>query len=63
MMDSRAEKYLTRRIGEIKQVENPKARSFAKSTFMLECSTFAEAGFMTHAERFALTEHMLREVG
>lgn len=62
-MDERAEQYLLRRIGEIKQIGDPKARSFSKSTFMLECSTFAEAGFMTHAERFELTERMLGEAG
>jgi hypothetical protein len=61
MMDERAEKYLTRRIGEIKRIEDHKQRSLAKSTFMLECSTFAEAGFMTHDERFAFTERMLEE--
>lgn len=62
-MDERAEKYLTRRIEEIKRIADHKPRSLAKSTFMLECSTFAEAGFMTHDERFAFTERMLREVG
>ena len=62
LMDERAEKYLARRVEEIKQIVDPKPRSFSKSTFMLECSTFAEAGFMTHDERFAWTERMLREV-
>lgn len=61
-MDERAAKYLARRIEDLRRVEDPKTRSFQKSTFMLECSTFAEAGFMTHDDRFEWTERMLREV-
>lgn len=61
--DERIVKYLTRRIGEIRAMRLPKEESFQKSTFMLECSTFAEAGFITHDERFEWVERMLRETG
>lgn len=55
------ETYLIRRIGDIRAMKGPQDGSFQKSTFMLEVSTFAEAGFITHDERFAWVERMLRE--
>lgn len=61
--EEKVEKYLIRRIGEIRALLLPKEQSFQKSTFMLEVSTFAEAGFMTHDERFEWVERMLRETG
>lgn len=65
MTDSAAkiEAYLVRRIGEIRAMSGPFDRSFQKSTFMLEAVTFAEAGLITHDERFAWVERMLRETG
>ncbi len=60
--NERIEKYLTRRIGEIRALGTVE-RSFQKSTFMLETVTFAEAGFITHDERFAWVERMFRETG
>ena len=44
-------------------MSGPFDRSFQKSTFMLEAVTFAEAGLITHDERFAWVERMLRETG
>ncbi len=56
------EGYLTRRIEGIRAL-GPLEGSFQKSTFMLEASSFAEAGLITQDERFAWTERMLRETG
>lgn len=62
VIDERIVTYLTRRIDQIRGLREPRDRSFQKSTFMLEASTFAEAGFITHDQRFEWTERLLREV-
>ncbi len=60
-VEVKIEAYLTRRIGEIRTTASPQDRSFQKSVFMLETSTFAEAALMTHGQRFDWNDRMLRE--
>jgi len=61
--EAKIEAYLTRRIEEIKQGRVPLEGPFEKSSFMLSTQVLADAGFITHDQKFEWNDRMLREVG
>lgn len=60
--NSMIEAHLTKKIEALKSTQGPQDRSLCKSLFMVATATFAEAGFITHEQRFEWNERMLREV-
>lgn len=60
--NSMIDAHLTKKIEALKGTQGPQERSLCKSLFMVATATFAEAGFITHEQRFEWNERMLREV-
>lgn len=62
-VEAKIEAYLTRLIGEIKAALAAPEQSHQKTSFMISTQVLAEAGFITHDQKFEWNERMLREVG
>lgn len=60
--DSMIDAHLTKKIEAIKGTQGPQERSLTKTLFMVATATFADAGLITHEQRFEWNERMLREV-